>query len=348
MDPHSTNPHGRGAWQSQDVSDFPQTEETQLQDILDDFTALFTCSRSLRSDYRLSPDEFRQFVKYSENEPWNKIRYDYYADTQRFVPRMPSKKHEYVSTRVMFLLYSRIEQLCVQHKVKCPFSILGSADVKDGRSVRQPDSSIYHESTRVPVLALELGHTQSTKSLKEKAEAYLRTGRGRIRYVFTLKLDGDSQAVYLATWTPEFVREGQLTVLKAKAAYQTIRDETGKAGSDAGLTVSMDRITPGSSLPESLREQIVMISVEELCEIVKGGEDFELRITEADFEDIPTDFVVASSPASSTSSESDHEGENGDDKATADENDFLPRTNRSYTPLRSPIKTRARLSSKPG
>ncbi|KAK4935977.1 hypothetical protein LTR10_023064 [Elasticomyces elasticus] len=327
MDPHSTPTHGCSAWSSQDMSNYPQTEETQLQDIAGDFTAFSTCSRSLRSNYRLSPDEFRQFVKYSENKPWNKIRYDYFADTQRLVPRMPSKKHEYISTHLMFLLYSTIEQLCVQYQVKCPFSILGSADVKDGRSVRQPDSSIYHVDTRVPVLVLELGHTQSTKSLKEKAEAYIRTGRGKIRYVFTLKLDRDSQAVYLATWTPQFVREGESTVLKAKAAYQ---------------------ITPGSSLPKFLRQQTVMISVEELCKIVKGGEDFELSIPEADFEDIPTDFMIDSSPASSTSSESDQERESGDDKATADENDFLPRNNRSCTSHRSPIKTRARLSTKPG
>lgn len=133
---------------------------------------------------------------------------------------MPSKKHEYTSAQVTFLLLTRIKALYAQQQVKCPFSILGSADIRDGRSLRQPDSSIYHVDIEDPCIILETGHTQSANSLKEKAAAYILTGRGKIRYVFTLKLQKDSQAVDLATWTPEFVRDGQSTVLKAKSAYQ--------------------------------------------------------------------------------------------------------------------------------
>jgi hypothetical protein len=147
-------------------------------------------------------------------------RLDYYIDTQTLVHRMPSRKHDHVTTQITILLHTKLKQLCHQDQVKCPFKMLGSADVKDHRNLLQPDSSIYHVDARVPVLVLEVGVSQSAKSLEEKAKAWIRTGGGKIRYVFTLKLDGDSQAVYLTTWTPEFVHEGQSTVLKAKGTYQ--------------------------------------------------------------------------------------------------------------------------------
>jgi Uma2 family endonuclease len=41
------------------------------------------------------------------------------------------------------------------------------------------DSSIYRVDTRVPALVLEVGNTQSAKDLKEKANAYVRTGGAR-------------------------------------------------------------------------------------------------------------------------------------------------------------------------
>ncbi|KAK5444198.1 hypothetical protein LTS15_010551 [Exophiala xenobiotica] len=200
--------------------------------------------------------------------------------------------------------------------------MLGSADVKDHRNLLQPDSSIYHVDARVPVLVLDVGVSQSAKSLEEKAKAWIRTGGGKIRYVFTLKLDGDSQAVYLTTWTPEFVHEGLSTVVKAKGTYQTIRDVTGETGRGAGLVISLDKITPGSCSPESLRHQTITISAEELCEIVKEAEDFEVQIPEATFEDIPTDLVRASSPARSIATDSDHEEEyrDGDEESMATDN----------------------------
>lgn len=110
----------------------------------------------------------------------------------------------------------------------------------------------------------------------------------------------------------------------------------------------MNRITPGGSSPEFPRDQTIKITVEELCEIVKSGENFELGRSEADYEDIPADFVVASSPASSTSTESDHEGRDGYNGAAADEDDFLPRSSHSSRSHRSPIKTRASTRSKTG
>jgi hypothetical protein len=138
-------------------------------------------------------------------------------------------------------------------------------------------------------------------------------------------------------------------VIYTDFSTQTIRDVTGETGRGAGLAISLDKITPGSCSPESLRHQTITISAEELCEIVKEAEDFEVQIPEATFEDIPADLVRASSPARSMSTDSDHEEEyrDGDEESMAADNN-LPRIRRSSKSYRSPIRTRARPSSKSG
>jgi hypothetical protein len=88
---------------------------------------------------------------------------------------------------------------------------------------------------------------------------------------------------------------------------QTIRDATGEPGGGvAGLAISVDKITPGSCLPDALRHRTIVISGEELCEIVKGAEDFEVGIPVGTLGYIPAEVVLASLPASSTSTESEH------------------------------------------
>lgn len=88
------------------------------------------------------------------------------------------------------------------------------------------DSQVCHANESLPAVILKTGHTLLAKYVEEKAEACIFSGRGKIRCVFTLELHGNSQAVDLATWTPESVHEGKVTV-KAKSAYQVCHGSPG-------------------------------------------------------------------------------------------------------------------------
>ena len=135
-----------------------------------------------------------------------------------------------------------------------------------------------------------------------------------------------------------------------------IRNAKGDPGDGAGLVLSVDHMTPAELLPKSMHGRTIIISVEELCDIIRTAEENE-EATDQDsgyFSDIPLSFVRSPSPASTSSSESDHEeqaqlsisGEQSKTRAlVADDTEFKPGRRFSSTSYRSPIKTRSQGNS---
>ncbi|KIW23260.1 uncharacterized protein PV07_11471 [Cladophialophora immunda] len=235
--------------------------------------------------------------------------YDYFVDTQTFTLRMafPSHKHEFVHTQLILVLPQRLQQLWSLHQAPSPFSIWSSAAIKDGRgSIFIPDNQIICEDIKLPILVLEVGDSQSIKSLNKKAFRYIQAGSGNIRYVVTLKLHRDSQAVDLTLSIPMFTSNGPLTVLEVESTSQTIRNIKGEHGNGAGLVMSVDHMTLAELLPKSIRDRTIVISGE-LWGIIRSAEKMEEATNPGYFSDIPLSFVRSPSPASTSPIKSDQE-----------------------------------------
>ncbi|KAK5453622.1 hypothetical protein LTS15_006808 [Exophiala xenobiotica] len=345
-------PGASGARQTSETQDKLHTENPELQSLVRDLRDRFAGFPGIRSRYRLSSHDFARLNEYLEKVGWDNMRYDYFIDTQDLVLRMPpSDMHESVHAQLILLLLERLKQLCSSHQIQCPFSTFASAAVKDEQgSTLMPDNQIRCKNMKKPVLVLEIGDSQSMDSLNNKAFRYIQAGRGNVRYVVALKLHRDSQAVDLTLATPKFTSSGQSTVLEAEITSQAIRNVKGEPGSGAGLSISVGQMAPSGLLPGFICRETIVVSVEELCEIIQSAEDSEKAIEEGSFEDVPADFIHASPSASSKSIELDegdddtlsiHGGDQGK-RTTADDIEFkLDRTRYSTMPYRSPIKTRA-------
>lgn len=82
-------------------------------------------------------------------------------------------------------------------------------------------------------------------------------------------------------------------------------------------------MAPTELLPKSICGRTIVISVEELCDIIRRAEESEEATDQGYFSDIPPSFVRSPSPASTSSIESDHESAQ-DKSAIADDTEFKP------------------------
>ncbi|OQU96193.1 hypothetical protein CLAIMM_02306 [Cladophialophora immunda] len=322
----------------QTSEDKSPAEISELQTIVRDVRSHLAGRPGLRSRYRLNAQDFGRLRKYLE-KVWENLRYDYFVDTREFILRMISYRHEFVQQQLMGLLHSRLMQLCSRHQVQCPFSILGAAVVEDGQgSTLAPDNQMRCTSKKHPPLVLEVGYSQSMDSLDNKAWR-------------------NSQAVDLTLATPKFTTSAQSTLLETEITSQEIRNAKGQAGSGAGLSIPVAQITPIGLLPSSVRRETIVISVEEICEIIQCAENSESGEEERggeidDYEGIPTHFDLGPSlpclaslieldqgDEDTISSDEDEQGKG----TTADIGEFKSDRRRcSSMPYRSPIKLRAR------
>lgn len=107
----------------------------------------------------------------------------------------------------------------------------------------------------------------------------------------------------------------------------------------------MAEMAPPKLLPDSLRNETIIITAEELCGIVKRAEDFHNNVAKDRYEDFPTDLEWTLSPASSISTGPGQEDEQHQESMPEDE--YKPaRPFRSDKGYRSPIKIRARQVNK--
>lgn len=143
-------------------------------------------------------------------------RYDYFADSQTLILRMPGDLHECTQAWIWRLLDRKITKLYEDHGCENPFESLGNKEVKFvGSNDRMiPDAAMYDSKDRsLPVLVIEIGITQTAKSLKKKADKYICLGNGSIRYVYTLRVRKGTGEISLTKWTPE--RDEQNTIHSA-------------------------------------------------------------------------------------------------------------------------------------
>ena len=230
-------------------------------------------------------------------KPTPGYRYDYFADSQTLILRMPGDLHECTLACIWRLLDRKITKLYEDHGCENPFESLGNKEVKfvGSNDCMIPDAAMYDSKDRsLPVLVIEIGITQTAKTLKKKADKYIRLGNGSIRYVYTLQVRKGSGEISLTKRTPE--RDEQNTIHSATTrqvccslpqhsliwwyflinlATQQIRTADKKVGSGAGLEISMKEIMPKELSTSPIAQKTVVISVQEIYDIVEAAEHLE-------------------------------------------------------------------------
>lgn len=289
-------------------------------------------------------------------------RYDYFPDTQEVILHMPHRKHEVVGSRVGRLIQERIEQLYAKCQVECPFEQLKASDIKsDQGDVLMPDEQIMCLDAEQPALVVEVGNSQTAEDLERKARRLVMAGKGEIRQVVTVKFHRGSR-VDLTVWRPRVI-DGSLTPERVDqvrnrrtsvhsvpketltSVPQVIRDTNAEPVPGAQLGIPMAEMAPPELLHDSLRNEIIIITSEEICKVIKRAEAYHNSVGKNRFGVRPKDAECPSSPANSVSSGPSDDEEQQQESMPEDE--YKPaRRMRPGEPYRSPIKARARKVNK--
>ncbi|KAK6385476.1 hypothetical protein LTS17_001044 [Exophiala oligosperma] len=254
---------------------------------------------------------------------------------------MPHRKHEVVGSRVGRLIQERIEQLYAKCQVECPFEQLKASDIKsDQGDVLMPDEQIMCLDAEQPALVVEVGNSQTAEDLERKARRLVMAGKGEIRQVVTVKFHRGSR-VDLTVWRPRVI-DGSLT---PERVDQVIRDTNAEPVPGAQLGIPMAEMAPPELLHDSLRNEIIIITSEEICKVIKRAEAYHNSVGKNRFGVLPKDAECPSSPANSVSSGPSDDEEQQQESMPEDE--YKPaRRMRPGEPYRSPIKARARKVNK--
>ncbi|OAP55484.1 hypothetical protein AYL99_10457 [Fonsecaea erecta] len=203
-----------------------------------------------------------------------------------------------------------------------------------------PDDQIMCLDAEQPGLVLEVGYSHAVKDLEKKAFRIIKAGKGQIRQVVTVKLHQDSQ-VDLTVWRPCITSDCPPR-LTAEHVDQVIRNTNDEPVPGAQLEIPMAEMAPPKLLPDSLRNETIIITAEELCGIVKRAEDFHNNVAKDRYEDFPTDLEWTLSPASSISTGLSQEDDEQQDLCLRMNECKPAETFRSDKRSPSPIKMRAR------
>ncbi|KAI0452630.1 hypothetical protein F5B21DRAFT_483083 [Xylaria acuta] len=133
----------------------------------------------------------------------DELRFDYTRSKKQFEVRIPTVVHEVVGNKIGTGVENWTAQLqkSVDAKISNAASSVmgtGSADVgfpfaKGESDSKSPDKSFMHKKCKsrciYPNVVVEVGFSQSSKDLQEKAEAYIRRSKGEIRAVVGVGMD---------------------------------------------------------------------------------------------------------------------------------------------------------------
>ncbi|KIW76749.1 hypothetical protein Z517_09193 [Fonsecaea pedrosoi CBS 271.37] len=260
--------------------------------------------------YHLSPQGLGVFEELThENPHWKHLRYDYFPRTSTFVLRMSaSLEHEWMEKAFCKLVEDTLAQLCLGDPKKKEFleetGDEGHTPLKEGEfGTHSPDAQFRHVEAKYPGVILEVAYSQKTKSLSELAHIYITEGTKLV-----VGLDQDyprSKKIMLRTWGRriEPATESAPPRLFIDHHSQEIRSFDGKPVPNAQLRIPILDLAPKVLIPESLHDEFIVISCEELCRSLRRVDHTRL-LRDHDAlrtDDLPSGLVYVPTPASSAS-----------------------------------------------
>ncbi|OAL30150.1 hypothetical protein AYO20_08866 [Fonsecaea nubica] len=297
--------------------------------------------------YHVTPSEWATLRELLEgSDICEKLRVDYFSQTEAFVQRMPSFTHEYTSRRFHELLKTGLASICHGTPEEGQFMKQirsgGSSDVDgvQGPSMHEPDDYIFCRGHPFYGLVLEVAYSQKSKELENLARFYLFEADRNVQKVIGISIDYDrSKKVTLHTWqrdSSDTTTGGQL-----QHSLQEVRTETGAWVPGPPLQISVLDIAPLHSVPSSLYGATIQIPLDELCEEIEYGE----RTTTEFKEKRKARQCQNSDPLDRDDDDSSQQCESDDDAGTERlDEDYVPSRVgcKGSEPGGSPIGTRSR------
>ncbi|OAG38289.1 hypothetical protein AYO21_07515 [Fonsecaea monophora] len=257
--------------------------------------------------YHLSPQGLGVFEELThENPHWKHLRYDYFPRTSTFVLRMSASiEHESMEEAFCKFVQKELTQLCLGDPKEKEFveQIVNGrhAPLKEGEfGTHSPDAQFRHVEAKYPGVILEVAYSQKTKSLSELAHIYITEGTKLV-----VGLDQDyprSKKIMLRTWKRriEPATESAPPRLFIDHHSQEMRSFDGKPVPNAQLRIPILDLAPKVLIPESLHDEFIVISCEELCRSLRWVDQYRLlREHDALIDDVPPGLVYVPTPASS-------------------------------------------------
>jgi hypothetical protein len=249
-------------------------------------------------EFSLVPGEYDKLQRLLEQDEEllgfvkNKIRYDYDAERDWFVVRMPTAVHELFIARVEDSVVSQLKSIrkgsdnaaAFAQKVdsarstEIRFPVAGDSSGK--RSKHEPDASFWHNDAQYPGVIVEVAYSQKKRRLRRLAEDYLLDSDASVQVVVGLDIEygrKESREATLSVWRSQLHHTDGGVELRVvdEVADEAFRDEQGNPTTHPGLRLQLadfacEELTK-DVIEEGKRE--VILSTRELCDYLSAAED---------------------------------------------------------------------------
>jgi len=232
----------------------------------------------------------------------DKIRYDFDADRNQVVVRMPTNLHKMflkgVEISISFQLRSFASSTTLEESIayftQCILNT-GCADIffpprTDSdtlqKSKNSPDITFTHKDAEWPGVIIEVLYSTKRKDLPKLVDRYILDSDGSVRALIGLDIEyqrlnqtkANSKEAVFSVWEPEIVQnnEGDLELVAVqKIKDQPFRDAQGNPVSSPDLSLRLSSFAP-PELSQAIidHDQLINISTKELCEYLHEAEEW--------------------------------------------------------------------------
>ncbi|KAI9764422.1 MAG: hypothetical protein M1840_008445 [Geoglossum simile] len=252
--------------------------------------------------FQLAVGEYDELERRLEQEEslWgfvkDKIRYDYFARSNRLVVRMPTGRHEILIAGVEDSLWSQLKVIrngsnkaaLFAQKLLLARSTIFYFPVDDvpstADSKHEPDATFLYADAKYPGVIIEVSYSQKRKDLSRLAEEYLSDSNASVRAVIGLDTEyggkGSRKAALLVWRTRVFhTDDGDELRVVQEIADKVFRDDQGNPTDHQGLRLQLSDFAC-----EKLTEDVVgsgdreiFVSAQQLCQYLTSAENWIRR-----------------------------------------------------------------------
>jgi len=225
----------------------------------------------------------------------DKIRYDFDADRNQVVVRIPTPLHKLFQEKVKQYIKDQFRSFAssttldesVAHFAQ-RLRDTGSADIffpprRDSdtlqKSKNSPDITFAHQDAHWPSVIIEVSNSTKRKDLPKLADRYILDSDGSVKALISLDIEyqANSREAVFSVWQPEYVQndEGDLELIAVqKIKDQPFRDAQGNPTSSPGLSLRLSSFAT-TKLSQAItdHDQLINISSNKLCEYLHEAEE---------------------------------------------------------------------------
>ncbi|KAF4625745.1 hypothetical protein G7Y89_g12419 [Cudoniella acicularis] len=242
----------------------------------------------------------------------NKVRYDYFSNSSRFVQRMVTTIHESVRTSIVKEIERQLRDIGagtdkaaeyarnVTYEGSPRLDFLADDDDRDGDlktgDRHDPDAVFTHSDAKYPVAIIEVAFSQKAKELKYLADNYILGSNGNVRVLIGVSIEYEayetrtrskkgkqSGKATISIWRPQLVKDGDGEVLEAVQTIeeQEFRDGLGNPVAGPGIELQLKDFA-SKALFEDLESltQPISISSSTLYDFISTAESRTHRVKE--------------------------------------------------------------------